>query len=91
MGNADAEAKSQRWLHALAAALAPETDEPSAEEVAVREIIAFLQGCYLRPDDWQTPYGPMLSIGNRRSKVPDDLTEDELLVLRAIAPALPTR
>ncbi len=33
----------------------------------------------------------MFTIGNRRSKVPDDLAEEELLVLRAIAAALPTR
>ncbi|WP_292787385.1 MULTISPECIES: DUF7380 domain-containing protein [unclassified Microbacterium] len=91
MSDADAEAQDQRWGLALAAALAPETNKPSADEVAVREMLAFLQGCYLRPDDWQDPYGPMFTIGNRRSKVPDDLAEEELLVLRAIAAALPTR
>ncbi|MBP5801290.1 DUF4209 domain-containing protein [Microbacterium maritypicum] len=85
-------ANSERWRQALVEALAnPVSDEPTDDASIVREVLANIEGWYLRPDDWSNPYGPMFTIGNRRSKIPFDLTPDQVAVLRAIAPHLPTR
>lgn len=49
------------------------------------ELVAAICSMYLRPGDWEQPYGPMMSIGDQRTMVPDDCGEDELFVLQWLA------
>lgn len=81
-----------RWARALPAALQrPAPEDLTSDELAVAHVLDVLEGCYLRPNDWQTPYGPMFVVGNKRSMIPEDLTEDDLEILRAVVHDLPQR
>lgn len=55
----------------------------------VLECLAKIASLYPRPDDWNLPYGPAMSFGDRRSPVHTDLSPDELVLLAQAAPAIP--
>jgi hypothetical protein len=55
----------------------------------VLECLAKIASLYLRPDDWNLPYGPALKFDDRRSPMLADLAPDELALLAEVAPAIP--
>ncbi|WP_433676946.1 DUF4209 domain-containing protein [Microbacterium gorillae] len=82
---------SARWIAALPGALSQEETERSADAEFLHSLFADLTAFHLRPDDWNAPYGPFYATAQRRTKVPDDLSPDELSVLSAVAAEIPTR
>lgn len=53
------------------------------------ETLAQVASLHLRPDDWNMPYGPALSLDGRRTAIPADFSTGGLEMLRAVAPAIP--
>jgi hypothetical protein len=69
------------------ASAASETEDLAARSVF--ESLAKVASLFVRPHDWQAPYGPALAIEDRRSAIPSDLTEDEVAALRSLVAFIP--
>lgn len=54
----------------------------------VLDVLAKAASPMLVPDNWTEPYAPAMQIGNRRSVVPDDLSEPELEMLARLVPLI---
>lgn len=53
-------------------------------------LLAAVASFWPRPDDFQSPYGPMMVLADgQRTAIPSDLAERDLLVLTAVVDALP--
>ncbi len=66
---------------------ASEAGDPAARSAF--EALGKVASLYLRADDWQTPYGPAISIEGRRSPIPSDLTPEEIELLKELVAAIP--
>lgn len=64
-------------------------DSYSEEKELLLVALAKIASLSLRPDDWNYPYGPALQSGNRRSPIPDDLTDTEQILLNRAVSAIP--
>lgn len=74
--------------HSRFRALADELDGESAGARAYRELSA-IAGMMLDGADWDRPYSPLMSIGGRRTALPDDLDEDALDFFRLLLDEAP--
>ncbi|MFG3640779.1 DUF4209 domain-containing protein [Micromonospora sp. NPDC047762] len=54
----------------------------------VLDVLAKAASPMLVPDNWTEPYAPAMQIGNRRSEIPDDLSEPELKLLARLVPLI---
>jgi hypothetical protein len=54
----------------------------------VLKVLAAVTSSMLRPDDWLHPFSPMMEIGNRRSVLPSDITDEQLALLARLAPLI---
>jgi len=55
----------------------------------LRALLAQIASFMNRPDDWSQPYEPMLSMHEGRSAVPSDISNDEVEILKGLAPFVP--
>lgn len=53
------------------------------------EALGKVASLYVRAEDWHSPYGPAISIENRRTPIPSDLTEHEVDLLKDLVDAIP--
>lgn len=96
----DADAVDPRWWREVADQADPDEDEPAvryalrfreAAEASVgskAEILMLLSRAtspMLNPEDWNSPYSPMISFGDGRSALPEDFSEEDLALLSAVA------
>ncbi len=78
----------------LAAQRIASMDGEAAEGTLQREVLAALaiaSSAMLNPESWDEPFKPMMSIGNRRSHLPGDLTESQLELLARVLPLIEQR
>lgn len=61
----------------------------SGQQRAALEALAKVASLYVRPDDWSFPYGPAITIQDRRTALPTDLAPEEIALLRDCAPFIP--
>ncbi|TNH31765.1 hypothetical protein FHG89_00525 [Micromonospora orduensis] len=54
----------------------------------VLDVLAKAASPMLVPDNWTEPYAPAMQIANRRSAIPDDLSEPELELLARLVPLI---
>ncbi len=66
---------------------ASKTDDPPARMAF--EALAKVASLFVRADDWHAPYGPSISIEDRRSPIPSDLTSEEVAALRSLVTYIP--
>jgi len=52
-------------------------------------VLSNVAGMILKPDRWESPYVPMMQFGDRRSWLPEDLTEVHLDFLRQVRSQIP--
>ncbi|MGC5021405.1 DUF4209 domain-containing protein [Micromonospora sp. DT47] len=74
-------------LARLRAGVQAEAGEDSLR-TRVLDVLAKAASPMLAPDNWTEPYVPAMQIGNRRSFVPDDLSEPELELLARFVPLI---
>lgn len=64
--------------------------EDGDDQRNLANLFATVASFWPRPDDFQSPYGPMMVLADgQRTVIPSDLTEQDLLVLAAVVDALP--
>lgn len=64
--------------------------EDGDDERYLANLLAMVASFWPRPDDFQTPYGPMIVLADgQRTAIPGDLTKQDLLILAAVVDALP--
>lgn len=75
--------KLHAHLHAL------ETEATNTEAAHLLHLLTAIASLYVKVDDWDVGYGPLLSFPDGRSFLPEDLNDDDLATLRAIASDVP--
>lgn len=55
----------------------------------VLELLGRVASMYVRPNDWQQPYGPAMSFDDRRTAMHTDFTEMEIEILTACVAGIP--
>lgn len=76
-------------ISGLWTALHTAADASDGQLKVALDALGKIASLFVRPDDWNQPYGPAMQFEGRRSAIPTDLTEDELSTLRACAPSVP--
>lgn len=85
------EVRLQEPMRAFGAlrALASQHPDDSPTQLALA-ILSNVAGMMLKPDRWEAPYVPMMQLGDRRTWLPEDLTEVHIGFLTEALPRLPS-
>lgn len=89
---ADAFETERHGVHGLWSPLAAAATAAAEPVVATAlEALSKIASLYVRPDDWHLPYGPAITLEDRRTAIPSDLTDDEIAALRSSVASIPHR